>query len=300
MLHGVIPVNKPAGLTSHDVVSQIRRLAGQKKVGHTGTLDPAVEGVLPVCLGQATRIVEYIQSLPKGYQGTLTLGVATDTQDQTGEVTEEERVNSLDPTRIDAVFQDFTGEIEQVPPMYSAVKVKGRRLYEWAREGQEIQRKPRKVTLYSLKRIGMEEGAQPRIHFDVRCSKGTYVRTLCVDIGKALGYPAHMSRLVRTVSGPYTLADALTLEELEQAAETDDWGSVLSGMGEALGHLPGLVVPQSAYPLVMNGMPIQLKEGEPLPVGTLLRVFTEDREFCALYRMKDQETAKPEKVFRVR
>ena len=218
MLHGVVPVNKPAGLTSHDVVNRIRRLSRQKKVGHTGTLDPAVKGVLPICLGQATRIAEYIQSLPKRYWGTLTLGAATDTQDHTGRVTEEQPVSPLDPEQIDRVFRRFIGEIEQVPPMYSAVKVDGKRLYEWARQGREIKRSSRRVTVYSLERTGIEGGEQPRIHFDVRCSKGTYVRTLCVDLGKELGYPAHMSRLVRTESGPFTLEEAFTLDRLERVA----------------------------------------------------------------------------------
>jgi tRNA pseudouridine55 synthase len=300
MLHGVVPVNKPAGLTSHDVVNRIRRLSRQKKVGHTGTLDPAVKGVLPICLGQATRIAEYIQSLPKRYWGTLTLGAATDTQDHTGRVTEEQPVSPLDPEQIDRVFRRFIGEIEQVPPMYSAVKVDGKRLYEWARQGREIKRSSRRVTVYSLERTGIEGGEQPRIHFDVRCSKGTYVRTLCVDLGKELGYPAHMSRLVRTESGPFTLEEAFTLDRLERVAASGEWGSVLTGIGEALGHLPEIVVPQSLFTSVMNGRLLHPGKGEGLAVGTLFRVFTEEGQFCALYRMKDERTAKPEKVFRVR
>uniref|UniRef100_UPI003D1D4481 tRNA pseudouridine(55) synthase TruB n=1 Tax=Kroppenstedtia sanguinis TaxID=1380684 RepID=UPI003D1D4481 len=300
MLHGVIPVNKPAGLTSHDVVNRLRRLSGQKKVGHTGTLDPAVEGVLPICLGQATRIAEYIQSLPKRYRGTLTLGVATDTEDQTGEVLEEQPVGPLEPERIDAVFRKFTGEIEQIPPMYSAVKVEGKRLYEWARQGQQVQRRSRRVTIYSLERTGMEEGEQPRIHFDVRCSKGTYVRSLCVDVGKELGYPAHMSRLIRTESGPFMLEEAFDLDRLEQVANSGEWGSVLTGIGEALRHLPELIVPQSLYTSVMNGRLLHPEQREALATGTLFRVSSEEGQFCALYRMKDEGTAKPEKVFRVR
>ncbi|PTX58627.1 tRNA pseudouridine55 synthase [Melghirimyces profundicolus] len=304
MLHGVIPVRKARGMTSHDVVSRIRRLAGQKKVGHTGTLDPEVEGVLPVCLGQATRIAEYIQELPKRYRGTMTLGSATDTQDQTGRVVEEREVGSLDPEEIDEVFRRFTGEIEQIPPMFSAVKVGGRKLYEWAREGREVPRKPRKVTIHSLRRIGMEKGKQPRIHFDVQCSKGTYVRTLCVDLGRALGYPAHMSGLIRTESGPFSLEDARSLEELESMAENGELDRALTGIGEALGHLPAVMVPRETFPDVMNGRPLGMEEQKeeqgPVPVGTLFRVYTDDGRFCALYTLKDKSKAIPVKVFRVR
>ncbi|SMO53900.1 tRNA pseudouridine(55) synthase TruB [Melghirimyces algeriensis] len=305
MLHGVIPVRKPKGMTSHDVVHHIRRLAGQKKVGHTGTLDPEVEGVLAVCLGQATRIAQYIQDLPKRYQATMTLGIATDTQDQSGNVLEESPVHSLEVKRVEAVFQRFVGKIEQIPPMYSAVKVDGRKLYDLAREGKVIKRNPRTVTIYSLELTGIEEGRQPRIHFDVKCSKGTYIRTLCVDLGRALGYPAHMSHLVRTKSAFYTLEDTWTLEELNSLAENGDLGKALTEIGEALGQFPCVEISSSAYSWVMNGRPLQMDDGKSgrndhLPPGSLFRVFTEDGYFCALYRLKNEQTAIPEKVFRVR
>lgn len=299
MLHGVIPVLKPSGWTSHDVVNRIRRLSGQKKVGHTGTLDPEVEGVLPVCLGQATRIAEYIQNLPKRYRGTMTLGIATDTQDQTGQVVEEKPVDVVPtPEQIDAVFNRFTGAIQQVPPMFSAVKVKGRKLYEWAREGESVQRPPRTVTIYSLRRIGMEDGEHPRVDFDVTCSKGTYIRTLCVDLGAALGYPAHMSRLVRTESGPFTLTDAQPLQSLAELAEKGELHRALIGIGDALAHLPQVAVTEEASAGVLNGRPLSMK-GD-FAVGTLFRVFTHSGQFCALYKMRDEQTATPEKVFRVR
>ncbi|WP_240511796.1 tRNA pseudouridine(55) synthase TruB [Paludifilum halophilum] len=301
MLHGVIPVWKPVGMTSHDVVARVRRLAGQKRVGHTGTLDPDVAGVLPICLGQATRIVEYIQKAPKRYRGLLTLGVSTDTQDASGEVLSRVEAGTVQPEEVDAVFHRFVGEIEQLPPMYSAVKVQGRRLYEWAREGKKVARKPRRTVIYRLERTGWDPGTHPEVSFDVVCSKGTYVRTLCVDIGKALGFPAHMSHLIRVESGPFTKSDSFSLEEIEEISEKGNWGDILVGPGEALGEFPSLFLPGEAYSQVMNGMPLEW--ADPLPSSPYhgrFRVYTEAGDFCGLYRMVDETTAHPEKVFRVR
>ncbi|SDW32616.1 tRNA pseudouridine55 synthase [Marininema mesophilum] len=299
MLHGVIPVKKAAGMTSHDVVARIRRLAGQKRVGHTGTLDPDVVGVLPICLGQATRIAEYVQHLPKRYQGTLVLGRATDTQDASGETIAEVAKVDITLDQIDEAFSRFIGEIEQMPPMVSAVKVDGRRLYEYAREGKEVKRSPRKAMIYSLERIDFTEGEQPRIDFDVWCSKGTYVRTLCVDIGESLGVPAHMSHLVRMNSGPFTLEDCFTLEELAEVAFQNTWESVLTGPGEALPHFPSIILSDEDYGELMNGLSVEWEEDEPLlPESVRIRVYTEDGRFCGLYRQVDERTADPEKVFR--
>ena len=224
----------------------------------------------------------------------------TDTQDQTGRILREEPVGPLDPSRIDEAFQQFQGEIDQVPPMVSAVRVGGRRLYEWAREGKEVPRRARRVKIYELVRTGMErEGNRMRIDFEVLCSKGTYVRTLCVDIGAWLGYPAHMSRLVRVQSGPFFLQDAVTLEELDEVARRGNWEDVLVSPDAALGHFPSLVVSSSARQGVLNGMWLQLER--PLDfqaVGGLVRVYTEEGEFCALYRFSAPDIARPEKVFR--
>lgn len=293
--HGILPVYKPRGFTSHDIVARIRRLTGQKRVGHTGTLDPEVEGVLPICLGQATRVVEYIQELPKRYQGTFVLGMATDTQDQTGTVVAKEAVSSFDPARLSEVFQQFVGEIEQVPPMFSAVKVEGRRLYDLARRGQEIERPARKVMIYELTCTGFDAGEFPRIHFDVLCSKGTYVRTLCVDIGRAMGYPAHMASLIRTESGPFRLEDSYTLQEIEQVAESGTWSDILTSIDGVLGHFPSIIVTEGDAHRVLDGWDLQvdLKHG----AGPLVRVYSESGRFYAIYRI-DDNLAKPEKVFR--
>ncbi|MFC4077877.1 tRNA pseudouridine(55) synthase TruB [Salinithrix halophila] len=299
MLHGVIPVRKAPGMTSHDVVSRLRRLAGQKRVGHTGTLDPDVEGVLPVCLGQATRIAEYIQQMPKRYLGTLVLGVSTDTQDASGQLIAQVAKVECSPEEVDAAFARFTGEIEQVPPMYSAVKVGGRRLYDLAREGKEVERKPRRAIIHSLVRTGFEEGPHPRVNFDVRCSKGTYIRTLCADIGDSLGVPAHMSHLTRVESGPFTLEDSVSLEELEAIAARGNWEDVMAAPGDTLVHFPALLLPDEDYDALMNGGSVEWEEAfSLLPGGRLLRVYTEDGRFCGLYRQVDERTAHPEKVFR--
>lgn len=302
MLHGVLPVAKPSGMTSHDVVSHVRRLTRQKRIGHTGTLDPEVTGVLPLCLGQATRIVEVVQAMPKRYRGTLVLGVATDTQDRSGRVLEEAEVDPPDLKQVDDVLRQFEGKIRQTPPMYSAVKVKGKRLYELAREGKEVERPSREVEIYQLNRIGFESGPRPRLDLDVWCSKGTYIRTLFVDIGRALGVPAHMSALTRLQSGPFSLQDSWSLEALAEVAEQGEWHRVLVGIGAALSHLPAVTVTNDQQKQVENGVPLPWN-GEPpgAKPGARFRIMTEDGQCCALYRLlEDQPVLKPEKVFRVR
>lgn len=189
-LTGVLAVFKPAGYTSHDVVAKARRILGMKRIGHTGTLDPQVTGVLPLCLGRATRVVEYIQELPKEYVATLRLGMASDTEDLTGTITETVDEVKVTEEEVLAVLNSFKGVISQVPPMYSAVKVEGKRLYELAREGKTVERKSRDVEIYEIEMTDMVySGNYPDITFRVLCSKGTYIRTLCVDIGRALECP---------------------------------------------------------------------------------------------------------------
>lgn len=295
-MNGILPVWKPKHCTSHDVVAIVRRLAKLKKVGHTGTLDPSVEGVLPLCLGKATRVAEYVQNLPKTYAGTLTLGIATDTQDQSGTVIAEQPVHDLSQEKLDEVFRLFTGEVEQVPPMYSAVKVKGRRLYELARKGKEIERKARKVYIYRLHRGNVRDGDYPQIDFTVECSKGTYIRTLCKDIGQALGYPAHMSHLVRIKSGPFREADCATLFELENTPVSEWQSEWLKPTEAGLVQFPLYKVSLEERRRVVNGRPIPLPEGLFLP-DQLMCVFAED-EFLALYRSDHTgKQARPVKVF---
>lgn len=298
MIHGVLPVHKPKGYTSHDIVGKIRRYTKQKRVGHTGTLDPEVEGVLPICLGQATRIAEYIQDMPKQYRGALRLGVATDTEDHTGSIVSEKKVISI-PTEeeiLDAM-QALIGVIQQVPPMYSAVKVNGKRLYELARQGKVVERKAREVQIYDFRLLLLEPGNNPEIHFEVTCSKGTYIRTLCVDLGKKLGYPAHMTSLVRTKSGPFALEDCATLEEIEQVVESKDWDSLMISIGDALPQLSSVIVPDHQKEMIYNGISIQLDQ----PVvckEKLVKIYSEQGRFLGIYRDKSNGILVPEKVFR--
>lgn len=296
MLHGILPVWKPEQCTSHDVVAIIRRLAKQKKVGHTGTLDPSVTGVLPICLGKATRVAEYVQNMPKKYEGTLTLGIATDTQDQDGSVVEQKDVHDVTASQLEAVFKTFTGEITQVPPMYSAVKVMGRRLYDLAREGKEIERQARTVYIYRLEILHVRDGKQPQIDFRVECSKGTYVRTLCVDIGQALGYPAHMSHLVRVKSGPFTKQQCVTLSDLEQVPPHEWRLRWLLPLEAGLIQFPALTVSDENRRRIQSGQMIDLPD-ETYSPETLLRILVQ-KECLALYKVDTTGTrAKPVKVF---
>lgn len=217
-IHGVIPVDKPAGMTSHDVIYKMRRVLGTKKVGHTGTLDPSVTGVLPIVIGDATKLTEILQERDKQYIATVTLGHTTDTEDATGETLETKEAAEGSVTKEDvlAVIEQFKGDYNQTVPLYSSVRVNGRKLYWYAHEGIEVERPSRTVKIKSLELtsdISYEDG---KISFDidVTCSKGTYIRTLAVDIGKALGYPAHMSYLRRTGSCGFTIDQAVKLDDL--------------------------------------------------------------------------------------
>ena len=209
-------------MTSHDAVFKLRKILGTKKIGHGGTLDPDVLGVLPIAVGKATRMVEFMQDEGKVYEGEITLGYSTTTEDASGEVVAETPVLSpLDETTVDEAIASLTGPITQIPPMYSAVKVNGRKLYEYARAGQEVERPERQVTIYQFERTSpiSYESELARFTFRVKCSKGTYIRTLSVDLGKKLGYAAHMSHLTRTSAAGLQLEDALTLKEIAEKVE---------------------------------------------------------------------------------
>lgn len=298
---GVLPVWKPAGMTSHDVVAKVRRLLKMKRVGHTGTLDPAVTGVLPICLGRATRIVEYIQDLPKAYRAELTVGYATDTEDATGAVIARVERVELGEEQIRGALAALEGEIEQVPPMYSAVKAGGVRLYELARQGIEVERKPRRVTVY---RIGLDavewSEPYPKIRFTAECSKGTYIRTLCVDLGRALGYPAVMSQLTRIASGGFTPEQCLTLEEIARLADSGGLSDRLVATDAALPHLPEYRLTAGAVDRAWSGRKLQAGDLQPLPTREepAVRVYAPDGTFAGIYRIDPAAgLAIPEKLF---
>ncbi|MHA6484352.1 tRNA pseudouridine(55) synthase TruB [Paenibacillus sp. strain BS8-2] len=301
-MDGILAVWKPAGWTSHDVVAKVRRLLKLKRIGHTGTLDPMVTGVLPLCLGRSTRVVEYVQERPKAYQAVLKLGIATDTEDMTGEVLASESVRPLTRQDIEGVLQTFLGEIEQVPPMFSAVKVDGKRLYELAREGKSVERKSRKVTIHRIDLGACElDMEQPEITFSVECSKGTYIRTLCVDIGKALGVPATMKSLIRTMSGGITAEHCLTLEQIEELQATGDLESRLVAAEQAISHIPKAIVTEEAALKALRGQKLSLRTvtvHEPWLHGTLYRITDTNNSFLGIFQC-DMEIfgLRPVKVF---
>lgn len=212
-MNGILVINKPAGITSHDVVDIIRKKFNIQKVGHAGTLDPIATGVLVILIGSATKFSNRFMEDDKEYVATLFLGKRTDTQDSSGKVVEEKDVGSLDLDFVEKIFNNFVGEISQLPPMVSAKKYKGKKLYQFARKGKSV---PRKYCKIKIHKIELLEFRPPEIMFRVRCSKGTYVRTLCEDIGKSLGYPAHLSALTRSRSGKFSSTEAVTLDTVSE------------------------------------------------------------------------------------
>ena len=269
-MEGILPLYKPAGLTSHDCVFKLRKILKTKKVGHTGTLDPDVTGVLPICIGKATKVAEYITDAGKAYEGEVTIGFSTTTEDASGEVVEKTVVDrAIKRKEILQVLNKLTGEITQTPPMFSAVKVNGVRLYEYARKGMEVERPSRKVTIYSIDLLDDREeflGETITFRFKVSCSKGTYIRTLAVMIGEILGYPAHMSSLKRIQSASFKIEDCLTFDKIEELMKNGEIKSVLRPLETALSHLPKYIINDKVAEKVKNGalleMPPQFEEND--------------------------------------
>ncbi|MEH6940460.1 tRNA pseudouridine(55) synthase TruB [Bacillus sp. JJ722] len=263
-MEGILPLNKPKGMTSHDCVFKLRKLLKTKKVGHTGTLDPDVTGVLPICIGRATKIAQYITDAGKAYEGEVTIGFSTTTEDRSGEVVEQKPVTqAFSRNEILQVLQTLTGEIEQTPPMFSAVKINGKKLYEYARAGIEIERPSRKVTIYELTLLDdrdVFEGETISFRFRAKCSKGTYIRTLAVMIGELLGYPAHMSDLIRIQSSSFTLDDCFTLEQVEQYVLEERQQELLRPLEYGLSHLPKMKINDTLAMKVFNGSVLQKPE----------------------------------------
>jgi tRNA pseudouridine55 synthase len=253
-IHGILNVNKPEGWTSHDVVAKVRRLLGGK-VGHAGTLDPAATGVLPLLLGRATRIAEYLLEWDKEYVAVLRLGRTTDTQDATGTVLSERPIDRLTDEHIRRTITRFKGSLMQLPPMYSAVKIGGRPLYKAAREGKILDRKPRAVTVSDIEVLNINGGD---IVFRVVCSKGTYIRTLCSDIGEALEVGAHLLQLRRTRVGPLRLEDAYSLEEVHSIISGDGPVRGIISLDDALRNFPEMVVDEPTARRVGHGVPVPL------------------------------------------
>ena len=280
--NGILNVYKEAGFTSHDVVAKLRGICGQKKIGHTGTLDPEAVGVLPVCLGNATKLCELLADETKEYEAVLLLGRVTDTQDLSGKILEERDVDVSAEQAEEAVLS-FLGKYQQVPPMYSALKVNGRKLYELARAGREVERKPREVRIFSITLLWT---ALPEVAFRVECSKGTYIRTLCHDIGQKLGCGGTMKSLKRTRVGSFALKDALTLAELERMEKEGRLEEALHPVEEMFAACPRLQVKPGFERLVQNGNEIRsdqavLDPGEAS--AERVRVCGPDGRFYGIY-----------------
>ena len=283
-MNGIIVINKPLGKTSHDMVYFIRRLTGIKKVGHTGTLDPSATGVLPVCIGNATKVCDLLTNADKTYRVSFVLGMTTDTLDADGEILTEQPVLA-DRDEIIKAINSFVGDIVQIPPMYSAFKVNGKKLYELARQGVEVERKERHVTINNIDitDIDMENFI---VTMDVDCTKGTYIRTLCEDIGMKLGCGAYVNTLERRKSGIFKIEDSYTLDELLKIKEEGQLEKHLKAPDSLFFEYPEICVNEKKASLVKNGVRIRYKG---LEEGKLYRIYAESREFLAISRFENGE-----------
>jgi tRNA pseudouridine55 synthase len=286
-MDGILNINKPSGMTSFGVIRRLRGILKIKKIGHAGTLDPDATGVLPVCVGRATKVIEFLMEKDKSYHVVLRLGVETDTQDASGEILACREVASTDEEIREAILS-FVGDIMQVPPMYSAVRINGKRLYEMARQGIEIERKPRPVAIKAIENLKiLREGEDVRVIFDVSCSKGTYVRTLCADIGARLGCGGHMESLVRTRTGPFHLEDSITLEEVQKRADDGSLPDVVLEMDMALTDFPCLTVTGDQARRLGNGMAVPCP-GSLDEWGSLVRIYHENGSFISIGKIIGQ------------
>ena len=301
MIHGVLNIYKEKGYTSHDVVARLRRIVGQKKIGHTGTLDPKAEGVLPVCLGKATKLCDLLTDKDKTYEAVLLLGISTDTQDTTGKILEEKNTADLREEAVREVVLSFEGEYDQIPPMFSALKVGGKKLYELARDGKEVERKPRHVQIYRIRILQID---LPRVRMEVTCSKGTYIRTLCHDIGEKLGCGGCMESLLRTRVERFGVAESLRISEVEQLMDEGTLQEHMIKVDEMFPDYQKVYLTPEASAAVRNGNSFRL--GDVIWISELsgfqnaerVRVYDEERNFIAVYEFeKENQLFKIVKMF---
>lgn len=302
-MNGIINIYKEKGFTSHDVVAKLRGIMKQKKIGHTGTLDPEATGVLPVCLGNATKLCDMLVEKEKEYIATVCLGVSTDTQDLTGNVLKKAEVK-VKEEEIRKALGEYVGSYEQIPPMFSAIKINGKKLYELAREGKEIERKPRQVFIYEIELLQVN---LPYFKMWVRCSKGTYIRTLCHDVGEKLGCYAAMAELERTKSGQFALDTALKISEVEKLMEEyreksdEKLLSFLIPVDSLFMTMPEIIIPESLEKLIYNGNPfpankiklpkwetfsLHLQDGEK---KQQVRIYLNNNKFTGIYEFREKE-----------
>ena len=298
MIHGVINIHKEKGYTSHDVVAKLRGIVGQKKIGHTGTLDPDATGVLPVCLGKATKLCDMLTDKNKTYETVMLLGKVTDTQDISGTVLSEGAIDALDDESVKDVILSFVGDYMQVPPMYSALKVNGKKLYELAREGIEVERKARPVTILDIQ---IKEINLPRVRMEVSCSKGTYIRALCHDIGQKLSCGACMEELIRTRVSRFKLEDSLTLSQVQELKESGVLDKILVPIDEMFSDYEAITLKEEFMSFIYNGntfMPKHVKQYIELVDGKMVRVYDDKGNFIAIYKfIKEKYIFKIEKMF---
>lgn len=289
MIHGIINVYKEKGFTSHDVVAKLRGIVGQKKIGHTGTLDPDATGVLPVCLGKATKLCDLLTDKNKTYEAVLLLGKTTDTQDITGEVLEEKSTEALTEEKVREAIEGFIGDYEQIPPMYSALKANGKKLYELAREGKVIERKARPVKILDIQILEID---LPKVRMEVSCSKGTYIRTLCHDIGEKLGCGGCMESLIRTRVSTFRIEDAKTLDEIETLKQEGKLAELLVPIDAMFPFYPKITVKDDWKAFAKNGNPLDLKmlkEACGQDEETQVRLYDESGKFIAIYQWKEKK-----------
>ena len=284
-MDGVIVIRKEKGFTSHDVVAKLRGILHMKKIGHTGTLDPDAEGVLPVALGKATRLVDMITDKEKTYEAVMRLGVVTDTQDMSGTVLSQAAEFHVTEEELRAAIESFAGDYMQIPPMYSALKVNGKKLYELAREGKTVERKPRPVHFYEIEILEIN---LPLVRFCVTCSKGTYIRTLCHDIGEKLGCGAAMETLLRTKVGRFTLDDAITLAQTEEAVKNGEIESKVLGIEEILAEYPRVCCTKEGDRLLANGNSLVQAMVDAEEKDGWIRMCNSEGSFAGVYQWDEK------------
>ncbi len=296
-MDGILNIDKPAGKTSYGVVAAVKRLSGERRVGHTGTLDPDATGVLPVCLGQGTRIIEFITDTAKVYHAVIELGIATDTYDASGRVVQRGDPSAIDRTGLESALSAFRGAIRQVPPMYSAVKHKGQPLYKLARAGISVERKSRPVTVHKLELVDWQP---PLVTLEIECSQGTYIRSLAHDLGQALGCGAHLRSLVRTRCGIFDIKDAVSLPKLEEAFRGGYGDDYLHPVDFVLQDYQAVIVDDAAEVAIKNGTSINIPGSLDIksPAGEkYCRVYSRDGRFLGMLRyVPEKEVWQPKKV----
>jgi tRNA pseudouridine55 synthase len=297
-MNGLVNVIKPPEMTSFDMVAYLRGIFKTRKVGHAGTLDPGAAGVLPICIGSATKAVQYMSEWNKFYRAEALLGIKTDTGDSEGTVISTQEVNVSDE-QIKTAVSSFKGEYMQLPPMYSAVKTGGKKLYEYARKGIEVERKRRRVEIYGINTVTINRSDGIRVLFDVECSKGTYIRVLCEDIGDKLGCGAHMSFLLRKRTGPFDISTALTLEEIGFLAENEKLDEAITDTGFVFKNLKRISLDESRCRRIRNGTAVKV-DISCSPTGSLISMYNENNCFFGLGTLVKNDSVcylKPKKLF---